>query len=223
MSSSRPSFDFVEAGRAVLCYVSGCAMLWCLWYMPVSPYSQWTAWVGINVVALLGLPILIRAVFFDEGLGAYGFQRGHRRRVLWWSVGAFAAVLPLLLYACRLPEFQQFSPRLAAARTDPVAGAWYAVTVAAYMFAWEYFYRGFLLFSLQKGLGIGLALVLQAIPFGLMHWGKVPTEVYSSFGAGLALGWIAWRCQSFVPAFLVHTAANLTFNALVIHLTGTWL
>ena len=223
MTAAHRKLDFIEASRSLLIYATGCGVLWCIWRFGPPPHQRWLEWVALNVVVLLICPVLFRAVFLDEGLSAYGLSLGDRRQVLAWSLGLTVAVMPVLVYASRLPEFQAYYPRMAEARFDPTAFAVYATSLVAYMFAWEYFYRGFLLFGLAKGMGPIAAIVLQAIPFGLSHLGKEWSEVYASFGAGVILGWVSWRCRSFVPAFVVHTAANLLFNLLVIRLTGTWL
>lgn len=223
MTATAAKPDFVAVGRALLLYLSSCAVLWCIWHSPLAPSRHWSQWIGFNVVVLLALPVLFRAVFLNEGLSAYGFTVGNRRRMWLWTAGLFAAVLPVLVYAARRPEFQTYYPRLHEARYSPAAFAYLCLTVVLYLFAWEYLFRGFLLFGLAKGLGAPLAIFLQAIPFGLSHFGKVPTEMYASFAAGWLLGWVCWRCRSFLPAFLVHALANLTLNALIVHATGTWL
>jgi len=223
MRPASPKLNFLDASRAVLLYLSGCAVLWCIWHSGINPNQQWVEWVSMNVFLLLTFPLLFRAIFLDDALSAYGMAWGDKRKTLWWSVGLLVAVLPLLVYASRGPEYQAFYPQLAGARYSAAAFGVLCVTTAAYMFAWEYFFRGFLLFGLAKGFGAPAAIFLQAIPFGLSHTGKVPTEMYASFGAAVILGWVSWRCRSFVPSFVVHTAANLLFNALVIHATGTWL
>ena len=65
----------------------------------------------------------------------------------------------------------------------------------AYFVAWEFVFRGWMLFGLAPRLGPGLAIVLQALPFSLMHTGKPELEAYGLILAGLALGALAWRTR----------------------------
>ena len=58
---------------------------------------------------------------------------------------------------------------------------------------------------------------LLSIGFGIMHIGKPMPEVYGSFIAGLALGWLAVRARSFYPCFLLHWAISITFDLLTIY------
>jgi membrane protease YdiL (CAAX protease family) len=45
------------------------------------------------------------------------------------------------------------------------------LVMAAYLFAWEFIFRGFLLFGLKERLG-PWSMVIQMIPFVLLRFGK---------------------------------------------------
>ena len=72
------------------------------------------------------------------------------------------------------------------------------------MFAWEFVFRGFLLFALVRIAG-PYAILLQAVPFTLMHFAKPEVETLSCIFGGSAFGYIAWRTRSFFYPFLIHT------------------
>lgn len=78
-----------------------------------------------------------------------------------------------------------------------------------HMFTWEFFFRGYMLFGLEKKLGRASILV-QAIPFAIMHYRKPPLEAYGSIFAGIFLGIIALRARSFLPCALLHFGVALT-------------
>lgn len=59
------------------------------------------------------------------------------------------------------------------------------------------------------------ALILQALMFGLVHMGKAPAELAASFPGGLALGYVAYRCNSLVAPMLLHLATALTTLAMI--------
>ena len=88
-----------------------------------------------------------------------------------------------------------------------------------YMFCWEFFFRGFLLFGLQKSRsGSWGAVILQALPFTLLHWSPDPPppshwpKSLSALPGGLILGVLALRTRSFVYGFLAHWAISLTLD-----------
>jgi len=84
-----------------------------------------------------------------------------------------------------------------------------------YMFCWEFFFRGYILFGLQRSIG-WWAILIQAIFFMLLHIGKPVTEVIGSFGAGVILGIIALNAKSFVPGFVLHWLISITLDVLVV-------
>ena len=84
-----------------------------------------------------------------------------------------------------------------------------------YMFAWEFFFRGLLIGGLRETFG-SHAIVIQAVPFTLAHFGKPELEVFASFFVGLALGWIAYYGRTFLPAFVMHWIWHSTFEMLVV-------
>ena len=71
------------------------------------------------------------------------------------------------------------------------------------LIGWEFFFRGFLLFTYARRFGAD-ALWLQAVPFALAHIGKPSIETLSTIFGGFAFGWLAYRTRSFLYPFLVH-------------------
>jgi membrane protease YdiL (CAAX protease family) len=83
-----------------------------------------------------------------------------------------------------------------------------------YLFCWEFFFRGFLLFGLSRSLGPWVAVFAQMIAFGVMHHGK--PEFLGSFVSGAALGILALRSKSFMPCFVLHWTISILFDVLAI-------
>ena len=78
-----------------------------------------------------------------------------------------------------------------------------------YMAAWEFFFRGFLLFGLGR-LGFAAANGIQTALFFLMHIGKPWPELYSTLLTGLLFGYITRACGSVYPMILIHAAIFLS-------------
>ena len=100
-----------------------------------------------------------------------------------WRDGLSAVVVlyPLVLVATLLPgaytpELQAFYPFNHEALNSWQALAHLELTRAViYYFAWEFFFRGVLLFGLRKELGDWPAILIQVIPSCLSHLG-MPTS-----------------------------------------------
>jgi len=82
-----------------------------------------------------------------------------------------------------------------------------------YMLGWEFFFRGFMLFGLERTFG-RMAVLVQAIPFAVAHFKKPQLEAYGAIFAGIFLGLIGLRARSFLPCFLLHYLILLTADIL---------
>lgn len=153
-----------------------------------------------------------------------GVTLGRWRFWLPWTI-LFGGVMVAVVvgFAGRQPEFVRYYPMFRADYPgyQPARDGWgffllYEAAYGLYFLAWEFFFRGWLLFRLERDFGAD-AIWLQTMPFVLMHVGKPPLELHSSLAAGVLLGWLAWRGRSFWPCFLVHwtVAATMDLTALL--------
>ncbi|MBX2799565.1 MAG: CPBP family intramembrane metalloprotease [Myxococcales bacterium] len=156
----------------------------------------------------IGLLLVIAASWrgnFDAG--AWGLGLGD---VKWWSKPVVVLLvligvgIPLTAYF--FPEFIKYYPRYRPSRIEPnvVALLQYQLAMGIYMFCWEYFFRGFMLFGLARTTGPVAAIIIQAYPFFLLHDAKPEPELISSWFGGILVGWLAWRGKSAWPSFLLH-------------------
>jgi hypothetical protein len=80
-----------------------------------------------------------------------------------------------------------------------------------YWMGWEYLWRGFLLFGTAPVFG-RYAILVQAMPFALLHFNKPLAEGLLSVVGGLALGVLVWRCRAFWIAVPIHAAQMLVLD-----------
>jgi membrane protease YdiL (CAAX protease family) len=215
--------------RALCTLVAGGFLLYAQHRAPVAAGAEWGRFVSLSFFANLLIPLGIVWMFFGQGLARLDWLRDQKYNA--WNYGwdwrawrrhfAIAGALCALM----LPALWIFSGDAQAQSYYrsylPMPGNasdWILLlaTLTFYMFCWEWFHRGFLLFGMAQGFGPVVAIVLQALLFGAAHMGKPPLEMYSSFAGGLILGVIAWREKSFVPAFLAHALIHLVWAVLVL-------
>jgi membrane protease YdiL (CAAX protease family) len=72
----------------------------------------------------------------------------------------------------------------------------------------EFIYRGVLLVSLMKEIGVGGAIFGSSLLFALAHAGAQPQSVLSLFLLGAALAYAAYRTRSLVAPILTHAVFN---------------
>lgn len=205
---------------------------------PKSPEAYWF----INTGLCLWLPLVTILLFLRQEPSQFGMTRGDRRLGLKWTLIAWIVMVLILAVAVSLPslhaQFQQqyLYNRLSSnlSGVGPVfrpydhhvslkALLYYELAMGFYMFCWEFFFRGFLLFGLQKSwLRSGGAVVVQALLFTLLHWSLDPqaskplAEVASALPGGLILGVLALRTRSFLYGFLTHWAISLTLDLILL-------
>jgi len=181
-----------------------------------GPFRSWDEFLLINIVGLVFLPFLLILGVFRENASEFGFRPAEKEgtRFAWIFL---AVMLPCILVASRFSDFRHYYPIQAQAAYDLRYLIYFEVSYGFYLFCWEYFYRGFLTFGLARRFGFPAAIVLQAVAFGALHYGKPPMEFAGSFVAGIALGWLAWKARSFLPGFLLHWFIAVSFDLLAIH------
>ncbi len=211
--------------RAAFTLFAGGLLLVAQWRFPYTPPSQnWARWIETSLLFNFLIPLLLVWMFFGQGLTKqtwmrdqkhnawnYGWNWSNWRRYALFALGVTALMAIPMWFASRGVNYNDFLPP-----TDsPAQWAMVIATLVLYMFCWEWFFRGFLLFGLTQGLGLVAAIALQATMFGLAHAGKPEPEFWSSFLGGGALGVICWREKSFVPAFFVHALVQILWSIMV--------
>jgi membrane protease YdiL (CAAX protease family) len=145
----------------------------------------------------LVIPLFIILVAFRESPAAYGLRAGDWRAGLLLTMGSCAAMAAIVLVVGQTTDFKEYYG------SSPTIRVPFWLADGMEMFGWEFFFRGFLLFALFRACG-PIALVLQAIPFTLAHFGKPELETLSCIFGGTALGYVAWRTDSSIYPFLIH-------------------
>ena len=87
--------------------------------------------------------------------------------------------------------------------------------------ALEFFFRGFLLFSLEERLGYN-AIAVAALPYGLIHYGKPFPEAMGAIVAGAVLGMFALRTRSIAGGALLHIFVATTMDMLALWRVGVF-
>lgn len=160
------------------------------------------------------LGIIAIVAVLDLDLDRYGLGRGD---LAWWgprTVALLAACVPFILVAAWLfPALLEYYPsKIARGGARPFVEAMLGRGV--YFAAWEWFFRGYLLFGLAPAIGARGAILTQSYPFLLVHRTKPVAEMGASFTGSLGLAAFCWRGGSMWPAFLLHWFMNVLMEVI---------
>ncbi|MDQ2686514.1 MAG: CPBP family intramembrane metalloprotease [Armatimonadota bacterium] len=218
---------------ALVTFLVGAAIVAYLFFTNPDPKS-FEAYNFINTGLCLWLPLLVILFALRQEPSQFGLTRGDQRFGLKWALIAWIAMILPIVYFAHRADVQQYylQGRL---RTWELSGVgyvfndgnrvnlkallYYELGMGFYMFCWEFFFRGFLLFGLQKSrLGAWGAIIVQALLFMLIHWSlnahasKPGLEVLSALPGGIILGWFALRTRTFLYGYLIHWALSVTLD-----------
>lgn len=180
----------------------------------LPPTQRPMEWAGTGVVVFLLIPVV---VLWASGRGtrAYGLRVGAAREWIPLILLGLVVMVPVIAVFSKRPEFRLYYPIYLPARRGGDALVQWELMYGAYFFAWEFLFRGLLLFGLAGRYG-PQAIVLQTVPFALAHLGKPAPEAFASILAGFLLGLIAYRSRSMLPCFILHWAWALAMDLAVV-------
>ena len=167
-------------------------------YHPIGP-----PWVS-SLIYFAVLPVLTITVILRRNPLDFGLRLGNFKVWRFYVIATLIVALPILYIASRSSVLAQYYTL----RQFDVGK--YAVETTAYLLAWEFLFRGFLLFGLKEKLKESSILV-QMVPFVLVHFGKPEIETISTILTGIYFGFVAYRGNSYWPAFIIHLFVNIVF------------
>jgi membrane protease YdiL (CAAX protease family) len=154
-------------------------------------------------VLLMCLPIMLSWFFLklrpaDLGVRFAGAGREFRIVLL-----LFLAFVPVVILMAQTAGFQAKYPKLPLIKNS---FDYFVLYQAAYLIkwlAWEFFFRGYLLFGLYKRYGEG-AILFSTMPFVVAHWGKPEAEIFAAIAAGFILCRLSLNGRSIMPGMVLH-------------------
>ena len=172
---------------------------------------EYIYWFVGDFVTLFILPILIIKLFLKGKLSNYGLQVGDYKTGLKYSFIFLAVMIPVVWFASANGDFIETYPQL-----YDMKYSWYIFLVfesgvLLYMIAWEFIWRGFMLFGLEEKFGY-YAVLIQMIPFLILHNGKPVAETFGAIVAGLALGILALKTRSVLYCIITHAGVMFSID-----------
>ncbi len=167
--------------------------------------------IGKGVIYGLS-PFLILFVFRRKPQD-FGISLGRLKRWINEVIFFYLIMVVILVIAFRFTNLKHVYPLYRRAAQGLDQFLLYQGIQLFYMFGWEFFFRGFMLFGLERKFGRA-SILIQTIPFAIMHFRKPQLEAYGSIFAGIFLGILGLRARSFLPCVLIHFLIVVTADIL---------
>lgn len=169
----------------------------------------------VAFLLLFCVPALVVKRAFKGKLRDFGLRAGDARTGM-HLVAIGIPILLLMTYTGSADPAMQAEYPLAksTANHSPLFLA-VEICYLIYYLGWEFFFRGFMLFGLEKQYGAVTAILIQTIPSAIMHVGKPSTESFAAIFAGLMFGYVAIRTRSILYPLLFHGAVGISMDIFV--------
>ena len=170
-------------------------------------------WALATSILYAVVPALIVFFLHKQSLRSIGYSLKGFLRHSWIYFGLYLFMVPFLFFAAGQRSFQVTYPFVFEARQDWATFWKWECAYLLQFFALEAFFRGYLLFTLEKRIGWNAIFVL-AVPYCMIHYHKPWMEAGGAIIAGIALGALALRLRSFYGGFLLHGMVAVTMDLL---------
>ena len=206
---SEPAFRSDVAARPIVgvAVIAGAAA-WFVGHAPISASVVFAlSFVLLGILPASTGPRLHRRRLTELGIGLGDSRIGALLLLVGMPLGVLAgfvgAASPQL--AAEYPLNPHVSPELRPFGT-------HALLYLSYYVGFEFLFRGYLLFGLERRLGSVKANLLQAALATIFHVGKPVAEFAAAFPASLLFGWAAYRTRSIWYGVLIHWAVGASLD-----------
>ena len=170
-------------------------------------------WFVGDFLTFFILPTLIIVFLLKDKLKNFGLQTGDHKSGIKISIYFIIIMVVISWFASSSPSFGETYPMLQRTKESWNLFFIYEAALFLYVFAWEFIWRGFMLFGLEEKFGY-YAVLIQMIPFVILHNGKPYMETFGAIIGGIALGILAFRTRSFIYCVIVHISVMFTVDLL---------
>jgi len=168
-------------------------------------------WFFSDSIILFGIPYLIIKLIFKEDIKNYGVNFKNLKSGVLVILLSVIIILPATYIVSTTKEFTNFYPMYPGLNQNIKTFLMYESFLILFLFAWEFIWRGFMLFGLESKFG-WYSIFIQMIPFVILHNGKPAIETFSAILGALFLGVLALRTRSMVYGFIIHAAIIISLD-----------
>lgn len=168
-----------------------------------SDLSNYLYWFAGDFILLFIIPAAAIKVIFRQKVADYGFRAGDSALGLKITAISIVPMLITVWFISSMPSFSEAYPLLSASKESWNIFILFEAALLLYLIAWEFLWRGYMLFGLEPAMGYYTVLI-QMLPFVILHNGKPALETFGAIPGAIILGFLALRTRSFLYGVLIH-------------------
>ncbi|MFA7208668.1 MAG: hypothetical protein WC120_00125 [Parcubacteria group bacterium] len=200
--------------------ISSAIVLLCLFLAVYFPAQGLLQSLSRAFFILFLLPALYIKFILKQNLSDFGFNLRNPKVGFSWATGMLIVSFLIIFILIRFSDFENnYLIPAYLAKNFGLFLFYELIVINFILFLYEFFFKGFLLFSLTKNLGF-LAIFIQALVFilfmtiiGIMDWEMAPTAILAFTG-----GIVAYKSRSFIYSYLMGLIFTLFLDAYIIHI-----
>ena len=177
-----------------------------------------TWWVGVVTVFYFVIPAIGIKLYYREKLSDYGLKHAIEPGFGKLLAACIAVMLPLVYWMSTTYGFSAKYPFLRIYNGESFAGKTLLIWELIYFiqfFGLEFFFRGFLVHSLKRSLGL-YSIFELTVPYCMSHFSKPPSETISAIVAGVFLGWLSYKNGSIWLGLILHCTVAFSMDILAL-------
>ncbi len=178
---------------------------------PLLQLYEFLYWFIGDFIVFFIIPVILILLVHKKKLGDFGIAQGDYKFGIKISFLVIIIFLPVLWVVSSFEAFAETQPHLSLTKYHWSVFLIYEIGMFIYMIGWEFIWRGYMLFGLERIFGY-YAIFIQMIPFVILHNGKPELETFSAILGGIALGYIALRTRSFIYCVIIHFSVMFSID-----------
>jgi membrane protease YdiL (CAAX protease family) len=172
---------------------------------------RWVVFERLLGVLFFGIiPLATLPVFFEKGIASYGISSDNLLTSLYWVLGLSPLLITMNYFNCKKEDNLAMYPQIRVNEWDTRLLLLSAFSWTAYLLAYEFMFRGYLLFVSVQYLGVWPAIALNIAIYALVHVPKGIKEAIGALPLGVVLGIITIQTGNIWVAFVVHIVLALS-------------
>ena len=171
----------------------------------------WIVFQRLTGVVFLGLiPAIIVLSVFPLSFADFGISLKNLLPTLYWIFGLSAIIICMNFFFCRKPDNLSMYPQIRTKVWDRKLILLSASTWIAYLLAYEFMFRGFLLFPCERAFGVWPAIAINASIYAFVHIPKGIKEAVGAIPFGILLCIITFQTETIWAALIIHIVLALS-------------